>query len=187
MSLPIYPFSHTEILAEITRISPHKAPGFVLLTGRILKQLPKEATTLLTTIYDSMLRLTYFPITWKFALVIMIPKPSKPPHSATSYRPISLLPLMSKLFERLLLKLLQVDTNINDLIPSHQFGFRVKHSTTQQCQWIVHEIVKCLEEKILCTAAFLDIQQAFDRVWHDSLLHKLTTTFPTPYYLLLKS
>jgi len=124
MSLPIYPFSHTEILAEISRISPHKAPGFDLLTGRILKELPKEATTLLTTIYNSMLRLTYFPITWKFAQVITIPKPSKPPHRVTSYRPISLLPLMSKLFERLLLKRLQVDTNINELIPSHQFGFR---------------------------------------------------------------
>jgi hypothetical protein len=78
MSLPIHPFSHTEILAEITRISPRKAPGFDLLTGRILKELPKEATTLLTIIYNSMLRLTYFPITWKFAQVIMIPKPGKP-------------------------------------------------------------------------------------------------------------
>jgi hypothetical protein len=78
MSMPNYPFSHTEILAEIIRISPRKAPGFGLLTGRILKELPKEATTLLTTIYNSMLRLTYFPITWKFVQVIMIPKPGKP-------------------------------------------------------------------------------------------------------------
>jgi hypothetical protein len=48
-------------------------------------------------------------------------------------------------------------------------------------------ILKSLEEKKLCTAAFLDIQQAFDRVWHDGLLYKLKHTFPTPYYLLLKS
>ena len=81
---------------------------------------------------------------------------------------------MSKLFERLLLKRLQVDTNINKLIPSHQFSYRAKHSTMQQCQRIVHEMLKCLEEKKLCTAAFLDIQQAFDRVWHDGLLYKLT-------------
>jgi len=93
---------------------------------------------------------------------------------------------MSKLFEKLL-KRLQVDTNINELIPSHQFGFREKHSTTQQCQRTVHEILKCLEEKKLCTAAFLDIQQAFDRVWHDGLLDKRKTTLPTPYYLILKS
>jgi hypothetical protein len=41
--------------------------------------------------------------------------------------------------------------------------------------------------KKLYTAAFLDIQQALDRVWHDGLLYKFEVTFPTPYYLLLKS
>ena len=51
----------------------------------------------------------------------------------------------------------------------------------------LYEILKSLEEKKLCTAAFLDIQQAFDRVWHDGLLYKLKATFPTRYYLLLKS
>jgi hypothetical protein len=38
----------------------------------------------------------------------------------------------------------------------------------------------------VCTTAFLDIQQAFDRVWHHGLLYKLKATLPTPYYLLLK-
>jgi hypothetical protein len=52
---------------------------------------------------------------------------------------------------------------------------------------IVNEILKSLEEKKLWTAAFLDIQQAFDRVGHDGLLYKLKATFSTPYYLLLKS
>ena len=51
----------------------------------------------------------------------------------------------------------------------------------------LYEILKSLEEKKLCTAAFLDIQQAFDRVWHDGLLYKLKATFPTSCYRLLKS
>jgi hypothetical protein len=117
----------------------------------------------------------------------MIHKPGKPPNTVTSYRPISLLPLLSKIFERILLKRIQVDANINEKIPPHQFGFREYHSTTQQCHRIINEILKSLEEKKLCTAAFLDIQQAFDRVWHDGLLYKLKATLPTPYYLLLKS
>jgi len=79
-----------------------------------------------------------------------------------------------------------MDDDINTKIPTHQFGFRENHSTTQQCHRIVNEILKSLEEKKLCTAAFLDIQQAFDRVWHDGLLCKLKATFSTPYYLLLK-
>jgi hypothetical protein len=80
-----------------------------------------------------------------------------------------------------------VNDDINEKIPTHQCRFRENHSTTQQCHRIVNEILKSLEEKKLCTAAFLDIQQAFDRVCHDGLLYKLKATFPTPYCLQLKS
>jgi len=47
--------------------------------------------------------------------------------------------------------------------------------------------VTSLEERTLCTAVFLDIAQAFDKVWHTGLLYKLKATLPGPYYLLLKS
>ena len=52
---------------------------------------------------------------------------------------------------------------------------------------LVNDIHKSLEEKTLCTAAFLNVQQAFDRVWHNGLLYKLKTALPTPYYLLFLS
>jgi hypothetical protein len=184
MTLPIPPFSTTEVKAEINMCNNHKAPGFDLITGQILKELPQKATVLLTTIYNSMLRLTYFLVTWKFA---EIHTPGKPPHRVTSYRRISLLPPLSKIFERIHLNRIQVDADINEKIPPHQLDFCEYHSTTQRCHRIINEILKCLGEKKLCTAAFLDIQQAFDRVWHDCLLYKLKATPPTPYYLLLKS
>jgi hypothetical protein len=103
----------------------------------------------------------------------MIHKPGKPPTRVTSYRPISLSPVMSKIFERLFLKRLYKDANIDQNIPTHKFGFRENHSTIQQCHSIVPGILQSLEEKKLCTAAFLDFQQALDRVWHDGLLYKL--------------
>jgi hypothetical protein len=49
------------------------------------------------------------------------------------------------------------DINTSQQIPTHQFGFRENHSNTQQCHRIVNEILESLEEKQLCTAAFLDI------------------------------
>jgi hypothetical protein len=52
---------------------------------------------------------------------------------------------------------------------------------------IVNKIAASLEEKQGCTAAFLDIAQAFDKVWHTGLLYKLKNKLPSPYYLLLKS
>jgi hypothetical protein len=69
--------------------------------------------------------------------------------------------------------------DINEKIPTHQFGIRESHSTTHQCHSIVNVILKNLEEKKLCTAAFLDILQALDRVWHHGLLYKIKLTFPT--------
>jgi hypothetical protein len=93
MSLPIKAFSPKEVSQIIKKINEHKAPGYGLITGKILRQLPKKAIVLLTIIYNSMLRLSYFPVTWKFAQILMLPKPEKPVNEASSYCPISLLPI----------------------------------------------------------------------------------------------
>jgi hypothetical protein len=134
-----------------------------------------------------MLRLSYFPVTWKFAQIVMLPKPGKPVNEASSYRPISLLPIPSNIFEKLLLIRVRNDTDILDTIPDYQFGFREHPSAIQQTHRIVNKIAASLEEKQYCTAALLDIAQAFDKVWHTGLLYKPKNKLPSPYYLLLKS
>jgi hypothetical protein len=70
----------------------------------------------------------------------MISKPGIRPHEAASYRPISLLPTMSKFFEKLLIKRLKSIIKRKNLIPNHQFGFRSKHSTIDQ----VHRITNII-------------------------------------------
>jgi hypothetical protein len=117
----------------------------------------------------------------------MVPKPGKPVAEVASYRPISLLPIPSKVFEKLLLKRLRSDIDFSTLLPDHQFGFRTGHSTIHQTHRVAHEIAKGLEGRELCTAAFLDVAQAFDKVWHTGLLYKLKTTLPSQYYFLLKT
>lgn len=187
LSLPTKSFSPAEVRQQIQLTNSHKAPGFDLIVGEILKNLPRKALVLLTTIYNSILRLCYFPVQWKFAQIIMIVKPGKPPTQSSSYRPISLLPLISKIFERVLLKRVHETVDLDSLIPSHQFGFRQYHSTIHQSHRIVTHIMKSLETKRICTAAFLDIKQAFDKVWHKGLLYKLKLHFPSQLYLVLKS
>ena len=56
--------------------------------------------------------------------------------------------------------------DFSDLSPGYQFGFRPGHSPIQQAHRVVNEIVESLEERTLCTAVFLDVAQAFDKVWH---------------------
>jgi hypothetical protein len=103
----------------------------------------------------------------------MIAKPVKPPTEVTSYRPISLLPIMAKVFERLLLSRTVEAVPLNKLMPPYRFGFRENHSTAQQCHRIINKIRDSLEAKKKCTSVFLDVQQAFDKVWHEGLLYKL--------------
>lgn len=177
-----------EICYEIKEnINPKKAPGYDLITGVVLKQLPRKALVMLTILMNAAFRLKYVPSTWKVAEVIMIPKPGKPPHKVASYRPISLLPIISKLFEKLLLKRMKPIIERNNVIPNHQFGFRNKHATIDQVHRITNIIEKALEEKNICSAIFLDVAQAFDRVWHKGLIHKLEKILPKQFTQILSS
>jgi len=96
----------------------------------------------------------------------MIPKPGKNPTDVSSYRPISLLPIISKVLEKLILERINKDKNPHDWIPQHQFGFRQAHCKVQQCYRITYTINKALEDQQYCTAVFIDVSQAFDKVWH---------------------
>jgi hypothetical protein len=187
MSLPIRALNPAEVKAELTRLNSRKFPGYDLISELVLKRLPRITIVLLTVIINRMLNLSYFPILWKYAEIIIIPQPGKPPHEPTSYRPISVLPVTSKLFEGLILKRIHDEHDTTTLLPSHQFGFRERHSTIHQAHRLVNEIATSLEEKKYCNAVFLDISQAFDRIWHPGLLFKLKHTLTSNYYLLLKS
>jgi hypothetical protein len=98
-----------------------------------------------------------------------------------------LLPILSKVFEKMLLKRLIKIIEETKALPDSQFGFRSKHSTIHQIHRIVDKISFSLEEKQYCIGAFLDVSQAFDRVWHAGLLLKLKLILPASYYLILKS
>ena len=185
---PIRLVTPMEVAREITYgLKSKKAPGYDGISARILKELPRKGLILLTYIINAAFRLKYVPQSWKKAEVIMILKPGKPSDLAASYRPISLLPTLSKLFEKLLLRRLKPLLAKRQLIPNEQYGFRERHSTIDQVHRLTSEISKALEEKKYCCAAFLDSAQAFDRVWHEGLLFKLRCNLPPAYSDLLAS
>jgi len=93
----------------------------------------------------------------------------KPGKSAESYRPISLLPVLSKLFEKLLfLKLIIIEKYT--LISNHQFGFGLKQIIIEQIYRIIKRISNDMETDKYYMAIFLDVSQAFDKIWHYGLL-----------------
>ena len=136
-----------EVYREIEALNSKKSPGYDLINGVVLKHLPRKGVLKITNIINASFRLQYMPQLWKVADVIMIPKPGKAPTEVTSYRPISLLPVISKIFERIFLARLKPIIEDKHLIPNHQFGFREQHSTIDQIHRITNVIENSLEEK----------------------------------------
>jgi hypothetical protein len=97
-----------------------------------------------------------------------------------------LLPILSKLFEKLFLTGIQPILHDKLIIPDHHFGFRRKNAIIEQVHRITNVINKALKSNKYCTAAFLDISQAFDKVWHEGLLCKIKTLFSDSIYNILK-
>ena len=150
----------------LNQLRPAKSPGYDLITGKVLQELPETGIRAITQLFNSIPRTGHYPNQWKVSQIIPIPKPGKPPEEVQSYRPISLLPILSKVFERLLITRIRPILQEKHIIPDHQFGFRKKHATTEQIHRIVNIIHEAQEEDQYFTAAFLDMTQAFDKVWH---------------------
>ena len=90
-----------------------------------------------------------------------------------NYRPISLLPIFGKIFERLLDNQMFELFIRNDLISQNQSGFKPYDSCINQLSAITHEIYKSFDACLDVRALFLDISKAFDKVWHQGRLYKL--------------
>lgn len=187
LCLPIRPTSPREISRMIRVLETKKAPGYDLITPKILKELPRKTITFLACLFNAIFRIGCFPGSWKVSQIIMIHKVGKPAHETGSYRPISLTPVLSKLWERIFLVRLKSHIDDCGVIPSHQFGFRKSHSTTEQVHRVHDTIRQCFEHKLYCSAAFLDVQQAFDRVWHKGLLCKIKEKLPHSLFHILAS
>ena len=122
--------------------------------------MPYRGIKYLTQLFNIILHIAYFPSQWKVAQIVLISNPGKPPNEVKSYRPISLLPIISKLFEKTLQTRLITTLENKETIPTHQFGFRPLHSTIEQIHRVVDKITETFQNKQYCFAAFLDITQA---------------------------
>jgi len=112
--------------------------------------------------------------------VISIYKPGKNPAQPSSYRPISLLDTIGKLFEIILLTRILYEVRESGLLRDEEFGFRPRHSTSLQLARLVERISRNFGERRLPGAVFLDVAKGFDTVWIEGLLYKLTDlNFPS--------
>ena len=91
----------------------------------------------------------------------------------SNYRPISLLPILAKVFERIIFKNLYNYLIDNKLLTKNQSGFRPGDSCTNQLLSLVHEIHESFDHGFEVRSIYLDMSKAFDKVWHAGLIFKL--------------
>lgn len=165
--------SLNELNFLIASLRATKSPGLDDVSNVLIKNLPPKAVQLLVIIFNSCLKVNYFPKHFKKAKVIAILKPNKPKYDPSSYRPISLLSNLGKLLEKIIQKRLCDFTENTSIIASEQFGFKKQHSAVHQVSRITN-IVKGNKVRKLSTGMIvLDIEKAFDTVWHNGLIYKL--------------
>jgi len=118
------------------------------------------------------LSLSHFPSCWKIAQVVPLFKKGDP-LACNNYRPISLLPCISKVFEKILFDHIFDFLKTHSILTHKQSGFIPGDSTINQLLTICQNIAKHIDNGDEVVAVFLDLTKAFDRVWHAGLLHKL--------------
>ncbi|GBP76830.1 Probable RNA-directed DNA polymerase from transposon X-element [Eumeta japonica] len=167
------PVSLSEVQLLVRSLKTRKAPGLNGVSNKAIKCFPQQLLSLLVAIFNACLQNCYFPPAWKEAEVIGIHKPGKPRDLPASYRPISLLSGLAKLFERVLKTRLSKHLFGKGLIIDEQFGFRPAHSCPQQVLRLVEYVTEGFKSKQKTVAVFFDVAKAFDRVWHAGLVYKL--------------
>jgi len=158
--------------AVIKYLNPKKAPGYDFITNQILQKLLEMGIKNITQLCNAVLRQGFFLSQWKMAQIIMIQKPGKPTVLTVlteSSRPMSLLPILSKLFEKFLSRISIIMSH--GLILDYQFGFRSKHTITEQIHRIIKRINNDMEAGRYCLTVFLE-------------LCRLSTTFDIENYFI---
>ena len=171
-SLKSIEITPNQITKYIRMIQAHKAHGFDGISAKMLRLADNSITLPLSIIYKNCLSKGVFPNKWKKANVIPVYKKNEK-NLTTNYRPISLLPLCGKIFEKIIYDSLYTYINENKFISDDQSGYRRGDSTIKQLITITNEIHKTFDQGNELRAVFLDISKAFDRVWHEGLIFKL--------------
>ena len=163
-----------KILKAIRNLNPNKAHGCDNISIRMLKICDDSIVLPLRHIFTKCLEFQTFPKLWKRANILPIHK-KQSRQLIKIYRPISLLPICGKTFEKLIFDYIYKHLCNNHLITPNQSGFRPKDSTINQLLFITHNIYEGFEIQPSreTRAVFLDISKAFDKVWHEGLVFKL--------------
>ena len=164
--------TNTFVSTQLRHLPLKKSIGLDNLNSKVLKLAAPIISRHLVKIINQSINTGCFPLAWKTAKVILIYKKGDPAVK-TNYRPISILPVISKIIERHVSDSLYMYISVNNLSHTNQSGFRSKHSCETSLLKITQDWYTSLNNKQVIGALFLDFSMAFDMVNHNILLQKL--------------
>ena len=170
--LSMVEFVNTNVLKIIQNLDPNKAHGHDKISIRMLKICRNSLCRPLEVIFNNCLVNGIFPSVWKKGNVVLVHKKNDKQH-LNNYLPISLLPICSKTFKRLIFNEIFEFFIENNLISQHQSGFKPGDSCSNQLLSITHKIYQSFDEGFDVRSVFRDISKTFDGVWHDGIIFNL--------------
>ena len=167
-------FNEDEALKIIRSLNIYKAHGHDDISIRMIKICDKSLLKPLTILFQNSINSSCYPIIWKRSNIIPVHKKNNK-QLVNNYRPISLLPIFGKIFEKIIFDRLYNFLLQEELLNPNQSGFRPSDSCINQLIAISHEIFEAFDcnPSLEVRSVFLDISKAFDKVWHKGLLYKL--------------
>ena len=160
------------VFFHLSNLSKSKATGLDGISARLLRECPDLISESLTLIFNRSINTGIFPDEWKYAEVIPIHKHGKR-NCTDNYRPISIIPVVAKVFERIIYNQLSLFFSENRLLNNCQSGFRGLHSTVTALLEATNEWAYNIDSGKVNAVMFLDLKKAFDTVDHEILLGKL--------------
>jgi hypothetical protein len=171
-SMMIEPTDPIEIDNIIKGFSNNKAAGYDNILSKIVKSVSYSIARPLTILFNLSFETGIFPDQMKIAKVIPLFK-SDDKRVINNYRPISVLPIFSKIIEKLMHKRLSKFLDKNKILTQSQYGFRRGRSTELAILNMIDKVTEAVDQKNDCVGVFLDLSKAFDTIDHGILLRKL--------------
>ena len=163
----------SELEKAMRLLKKNKSPGPDLIHNEMLMNLSPKGKEALLMLLNKTWKSGNIPKSWKIATVTPVLKKGKSADQPQSYRPISLLSCIGKVGERMINKRLYWWLESSGLISQNQAGFRAKSRTEDQLFRLTQKVIDGFQEKQHTTAIFVDLQQAYDRIWRTGLLLKM--------------